>query len=95
MEFSEVDSKLVADYKKTYGQQVQHAGRDDDIRIRPDLSLYDELDRRHLLKHPRHPVGLGFHLIQDGQLGLAMLNQTPKFLAPGRHTLWSPCRSFT
>jgi regulator of protease activity HflC (stomatin/prohibitin superfamily) len=84
------DSKLVSDYKKTFGTQVHHVANDDGIRIRSELSLYDELDRRHLLKHPRHSAGFGFHLIKDGQLGLAMMNQTPKFLAPGRHTLWSP-----
>ncbi|CAF1003084.1 unnamed protein product [Adineta steineri] len=84
------DDKLVSDYKKKFGKQVQHVSKDDDIRIHTDRSLYDELDQRHLLKHPRHPVGLGFHLIRDGQLGLAMLNQTPMFLAPGRHTFWSP-----
>ena len=90
MTSEDIDSKLVSDYKKTFGKQVQHVAKDDDIRIRPERSLYDELDQRHLLKHPRHPAGLGFHLIRDGQLGLAMMNQTPKFLAPGRHTLWSP-----
>ena len=90
MSNEDIDFKLVSDYKKTFGQNVHHASNDDDIRIRPNVSLYDELDQRHLLAHPRHPVGLGIHLIRDGQLGLAMMNQTPKFLAPGRHTLWSP-----
>jgi len=86
----DVDSKLVSDYKKTFGQKVQHAAIDDGIRVRPNVSLYDELNQRHLLKYPWFPTGLGFHLITDGQLGLAMMNQTPKFLAPGRHTFWSP-----
>ncbi|CAF1148340.1 unnamed protein product [Adineta ricciae] len=86
----DTDNKLVSDYKKTFGQQVHHVSNDDNIRIHPDRSLYDELEQQHLLKQPRHPVGLGFHLIRDGQLGLAMLNQTPVFLAPGRHTFWSP-----
>ena len=90
MIMNDIDAKLVSDYKKTFGQKVQHASNDDEIRVRPDVSLYGELDRRHLLKYPRRPVGIGFHLIQDGQLGLAMNNQSPKFLAPGRHTLWSP-----
>jgi regulator of protease activity HflC (stomatin/prohibitin superfamily) len=84
------DFKLVSDYKKTFGQQVHHAANDDDIRVRPELSLYDDLDRRHLLVRPRFPVGLGYRLISDGKLGLAMMNQTPQFLAPGRHTMWSP-----
>jgi regulator of protease activity HflC (stomatin/prohibitin superfamily) len=86
----DIDFKLVSEYKKAFGQQVHHASSDDNIRVRSDLSLYDELDQRHLLVHPRCPSGLGLHLITDGQLGLAMMNQTPKFLAPGRHTLWSP-----
>jgi regulator of protease activity HflC (stomatin/prohibitin superfamily) len=90
MNIEEIDSKLVSDYKKTFGKQVQHASSDDNIRVRSDQSLYDDLDHRQLLKHARHPVGLGFRLIKDGQLGLAMMNQTPKFLAPGRHTFWSP-----
>jgi regulator of protease activity HflC (stomatin/prohibitin superfamily) len=90
MQSEDIDSKLVSDYKKTFGQQIQHGASDDDIRVHPNLSLYDELDQRQLLKHPRHPVGLGYHLIQDGQLGLAMMNQTPKFLAPGRYTFCSP-----
>jgi regulator of protease activity HflC (stomatin/prohibitin superfamily) len=84
------DGKLVSDYKKTFARQIQHAANDDDIRVRPGVSLYDELDQRGLLKCPRCLAGLGYHLIQDGQLGLAMMNQTPKFLSPGRHTLWSP-----
>ncbi|CAF1675999.1 unnamed protein product, partial [Didymodactylos carnosus] len=62
----------------------------DDIKIQPDQSLYQELDRRQLLKHASHPSGLGIHLVKDGELGLAMLNQTPKFLAPGRYTFVSP-----
>ena len=81
---------MVSDYKKTFGQQVRHVNNDDDIRIRLEQSLYDELDRRQMLKHAGHPQGLGFHLIREGQLGLAMINQRPMFLAPGRHTLWSP-----
>ena len=85
-----MDSKLVSDYRKTFGQQIQHATNDGGIRIRPDVSLYDALAQRHLLKRPFSPAGFGYNLIQEGQLGLAMMNQTPQFLAPGRHTLWLP-----
>ncbi len=42
-----------------------------------------------LIHSPSWPEGLGSNLIQDGELGLAMFNGAPKFLAPGRHTLWS------
>ena len=85
-----VDSALVSDYKKTFGRQIQHAASDDHIRVRPERSLYEELEQRTLLRTPRHSFGLGVHLIRAGQLGLAMINQNPKFLAPGRHTFWSP-----
>lgn len=85
-----MDSKLVSDYRKTFGQQIQHATNDGDIRIRPEISLYAALEQRHLLRRPLPPSGMGYNLIQDGQLGLAMLNQTPKFLAPGRYTFWLP-----
>jgi regulator of protease activity HflC (stomatin/prohibitin superfamily) len=80
----------VSDYKKAFARQIHHGASDDDIRVKPNASLYDELDQRGLLKHPRHPAGLGVHLIREGQLGLAMMNQTPKFLAPGRYTFLSP-----
>jgi regulator of protease activity HflC (stomatin/prohibitin superfamily) len=86
----DIDGKLVSDYRKTFGGKIQHAASDETIRLRPERSLYDELDQRQLLKHPRQPVGLGIHLIRDGELGLAMINLSPKFLAPGRYTFYSP-----
>lgn len=90
MNNGDINSNLISDYKKTFDGQVQHAPSGDVTRIHPNSSLYDELNRRQLLNHPRWPAGLGLHLIKDGQLGLAMMNQTPKFLAPGRYTLWFP-----
>ncbi|CAF1448706.1 unnamed protein product [Adineta ricciae] len=85
-----IDEKFVSDYKKTFGQTIQHAGTDMHIRVDPNRSLYDELDQRGLLERPRIPTGLGYNLIQDGQLGLAMFNRSPRFLAPGRYTFYSP-----
>jgi hypothetical protein len=38
---------------------------------------------------PSFPRSLGVNLIEQGELGLAMFNGQPAFLAPGRHTLWS------
>ncbi|CAF1304376.1 unnamed protein product [Rotaria sordida] len=86
----EIDGKLVSDYKKTFSQTIRHAGGDMNIRLQPDRSLYDELEQRNLLQRPRPPAGLGLNLIQDGQLGLAMFNRSPKFLASGRYTFFSP-----
>jgi regulator of protease activity HflC (stomatin/prohibitin superfamily) len=88
--FDDVDGKLVSDYKKAFGQTIQHAGSDMSIRLRPDQSLYNELERRNLLERPLPPSGIGYNLIQDGQLGCAMFNLSPKFLAPGRYTFFSP-----
>jgi regulator of protease activity HflC (stomatin/prohibitin superfamily) len=86
----EADGKLVSDYRKAFGQTIQHAGSDMSIRLRADQSLYNELERRNLLERPRPPSGMGYNLIQDGQLGCAMFNLSPKFLAPGRYTFYSP-----
>jgi regulator of protease activity HflC (stomatin/prohibitin superfamily) len=90
MNIEDIDGKLVSDYKKTFGGKIQHGASDETIRLHPDRTLYDELDQRNLLKHPRHPVGVGVHLIRNGELGLAMINLSPKFLAPGRYTFFSP-----
>jgi regulator of protease activity HflC (stomatin/prohibitin superfamily) len=90
MNIEDIDSKLVSDYKKTFGGKIQHGASDETIRLQPERSLYEELDQRNLLKHPRHPAGIGLHLIRNGELGLAMINLSPKFLAPGRYTFLSP-----
>ncbi|CAF4143357.1 unnamed protein product [Adineta steineri] len=86
----DIDGKLVSDYKKTFSQTIQHAGSDMNIQLHPGRSLYDELEQRGLLERSRMPTGLGYNLIQDGKLGLAMFNRSPKFLAPGRYTFYSP-----
>lgn len=86
----EADGKLVSDYKKTFSQTIQHAGSDMSIRLPANRSLYDELEERNLLESPGLASGIGLNLIQDGQLGLAMFNRSPKFLAPGRYTFLSP-----
>ncbi|CAF4668933.1 unnamed protein product, partial [Rotaria sp. Silwood2] len=36
----------------------------------------------------------GYHLIRDGELGLAMINLSPKFLSPGRYAFLSPFNHF-
>ena len=86
----DADGKLVSDYKKTFSQTIQHAGSDMNIRLPANRSLYDELEQRNLLERPGLASGIGLNLIQDGQLGLAMFNRSPKFLAPGRYTFLSP-----
>ncbi|CAF2540686.1 unnamed protein product [Rotaria sp. Silwood2] len=90
----DTDGTLVSEYKKTFGRNIHHATSDDQIRMRTDQSLYDELEQRDLLKRSRIFSGFGIHLVQDGELGLAMFNSTPKFLAPGRHTFLSPFNHF-
>jgi hypothetical protein len=63
MNNGDIDSKLLSGYKKTFDGQVQHAPSDDVTRIHPNSSLYDELDRRHLLKYPRQPISPGLGCI--------------------------------
>ncbi|CAF3479842.1 unnamed protein product [Rotaria socialis] len=94
MNSEDINGKLVSDYKKTFSQHIQHAASDDSIRLRLDRSLYDELDQRHVLEYPQCPAGIGLHLIRQGELGLCMMNLTPKFLAPGRYTFLSPFNHF-
>lgn len=84
------EKNLLDDYKKVYGA-VKHGG--EEIAVARDMSLYDALARMHLLERPSIPRGMGWNLIREGEIGLAMLNGSPKFLAPGRHTFWSPLNS--
>ncbi|CAF4111096.1 unnamed protein product [Rotaria magnacalcarata] len=80
--------------KKAFSRNIHHATIDDKIRISNDRSLYDELEQRNLLKRSRFAPGFGIHLVKEGQIGLAMLNSTPRFLVPGRHTFISPFSHF-
>lgn len=66
----------------------------DEIQIPIDESLYAELKKRGLLIEPTWPVSWGIHLVKDGEIGLCLNNGKPEFLAPGRHTLWSPFREY-
>ncbi|CAF3048311.1 unnamed protein product [Rotaria socialis] len=88
------DDVLLSEYKKTFSKNIHHATSDDKIRIPNDRSLYDELEQRNLLKRFRVAPGLGIHLVKEGEIGLAMLNSAPRFLAPGRYTFISPFSHF-
>ena len=79
------------EYKKVYGT-IAHA--DDNIKVHPEESLYQALERRKLLRKPSTPKGIGCHLVQQGELGLCRDNGRPVFLSPGRHTLWSPMAKY-
>lgn len=83
------DSNL-SEYQRLYGA-VAHGG--EEIRVPNGESLYTALDRRGLLEHASAPSNIGMNLVQEGEIGLAMFNGRPRFLAPGRHTLWSPLSS--
>jgi len=71
-------------------QNDYQAIKEDNTAVQVDESLYDALESRGLLKKPTFPQGWGIHLVEQGQIGLLLDNGHPVFLAPGRHTFWSP-----
>lgn len=60
-----------------------------DTLIPSNQSLYDALEQRGYLSRPILK-DWGMFVVPEGNLGLVMDNGRPLFLAPGRHTLWSP-----
>ena len=64
------------------------------VPVPQEMTLCDALKLLGLLKEPSSPKGIGMHLIREGELGLSLNNGRPYFLAPGRHTLWSPLNKF-
>lgn len=71
---------------------IEHAHGD--IKLNPNENLYDALRRKGLLTQPSAPTGIGLNLVPRGTIGLCLNNGQAEFLAPGRHTLWSPMRKF-
>src|SRR5438045_3757136 len=61
-------------------------------RVRDYESLNSALRRMGLLIDPNSD-GFG-HLVRQGELGMCSDDGVPKFLAPGRHILWSPWNSY-
>jgi regulator of protease activity HflC (stomatin/prohibitin superfamily) len=65
---------------------------DSPTRVHDWESIYLALERMNLLVQPNSDV-LG-HLVRMGELGMCSDNGVPKFLAPGRHILWSPYNAY-
>lgn len=81
----------INEYQREHAH-IEHAHGD--IKLNPNESLYDALNRKGHLFPPSSPAGLGCNLVPRGHIGLCLNNGQAEFLSPGRHTLWSPMRHF-
>jgi regulator of protease activity HflC (stomatin/prohibitin superfamily) len=63
-----------------------------DSRVADNETLYTALQRMGLLRPANR--NFGGYLIRAGEIGMSSDNGQPFFLAPGRHTLWSPLNAY-